>query len=95
MELLAELLAELKVWVEIRQLRVWVKIQQLKELEVFNSLKLSIVVTAEVLVEIAIEVLVEILAEILAMEVIDAECKNLYIVGAQSFVESIYTLLLY
>ena len=45
-ELFAELLAELKVWVEIRQL---------KELKVFNALRLFVVVLVEVLVELASE----------------------------------------
>ena len=42
-ELITELIAELKAQVEIRQL---------KELKVFNSLRLSIVVAAEILAEV-------------------------------------------
>ena len=56
---LAELLAELEAWVEIRQL---------EELEVFNSLRLSVVVAAEVLPEVLADVAVEVLAEILEVE---------------------------
>ena len=46
-EVLAELIAELKARVEIRQL---------KELKVYNSLRLSIVVAAEILAETLTEV---------------------------------------
>ena len=46
-ELLAELLVELKAWVELRHP---------KELEVFNSLRLSVVVLIEVLLEVFIDV---------------------------------------
>ena len=41
-----------------------VEIRRLKELEVFNSLRLSIVVTAKALTEIAAEVLIKVTAEI-------------------------------
>ena len=54
-ELLTELLVELKAWAKIRQLEAQVEIWQLKELEVFDGLRLSVVVLAEVLVELASE----------------------------------------
>ena len=38
-----------------------VEIQQLEELEVFDSLRLSVVVTAEILIEIAAEVFAEVI----------------------------------
>ena len=45
METLTELIAELITeFISRTELEVWVKIQQLKELKVFNSLRLSIVV---------------------------------------------------
>ena len=40
------------------ELKVQVKIRQLKEFKVFNSLKLSIVVIAEILAEITISLVV-------------------------------------
>ena len=45
-----------------------VEIQQLKELEVFDSLRLSIVVTVEVLAEIFTEIAIEVLAKILKVK---------------------------
>ena len=69
-ELFVELAAELVVELEAR-----VEIRQLKELKVFDSLRLSIVV--------AMEILVVVLAVVFAM---DADCKNLYVIGAQSLV---------
>ena len=42
------------------------KIRRLEELKVFNSLKLSVVVTAEVLVDILADVLMDITAEAVA-----------------------------
>ena len=55
----------------IAEIKARVKIRQLKELEAFDSLRLSIVVTTEVLMEI--------LAEIKAM---NADRKNLYVISA-------------
>ena len=52
-----ELVAELEARVEIRQL---------EELEVFDSLRLSVVVAAEVLADVLAGVLAEVAAEILA-----------------------------
>ena len=53
---LAEVLIE--VFIEIlTKIKVQVKIQQLKELKIFNSLKLSIVVTVGILTEINTEIL--------------------------------------
>ena len=40
------------------------------------------------------EQFVEVLAEVLAVEAMDTECNNLYVVGAQSLVKSICALLL-
>ena len=54
-ELFTEFLAELKVWVKIRRL---------KELKVFNSLRLSVVVTAEVLTDVLIDVTADIAADV-------------------------------
>jgi hypothetical protein len=64
-------------------------------------------VVAEVFVEVATEVAAEVAVEVVAevelvdtgelkteVEAMDAERKNSYVVGAQSLVESIYTLLL-
>ena len=62
-EIAAEIAAEIAGGTE---LKARVKIRQLEELKVFDSLRLSIVVAAEVLVEIAAEILIEITAEILA-----------------------------
>ena len=53
----------------------------------FDALRLSIVVATEILAEILTVVLVVVL-------IIDADRKNLYVIGAQSLVESIYALLL-
>ena len=49
----------------------------------FNSLRLSIVVLIEILLEVLTDV-----------KAIDADRKNLYVIGTQSLMESIYTLLL-
>ena len=54
-ELLTELLAELKARVEI---------QQLKELEVFDSLRLSIVFTVEILAEVLVKLAAKLVTEI-------------------------------
>ena len=48
-----------------------VEIRELEELEIFDSLRLS--------VEVLTEVLLEVLADVKAM---DADCKNLYVIGA-------------
>ena len=82
------------------ELEARVEIQQLKELEVFDSLRLSIVaaaIAAEVLaVEIASELVVELVAELLTeVKAMDTDRKNLYIIGTQSLIESIRALLLY
>ena len=53
----------------------------------FNSLRLSVVVTGKIATEIATEALTE-------AEAIDANYKNLYVIGAQSLIESIRALLL-
>ena len=45
---------------------MWLEIRQLEELEVFDGLRLSIVVAAEALAELAVEVLAELAAEVLA-----------------------------
>jgi hypothetical protein len=42
------------------------EIRRLEELEVFNSLRLSVVVATEVLVEVFVEVLTDIAADVLA-----------------------------
>ena len=54
-KLFTKLLAELKVWVEI---------QRLEELKVFNSLRLSVVVTAEVLTDILTNVAADVTADV-------------------------------
>ena len=59
-EILAELVAELEERAEIQQLEAQVKIQQPEKLEVFDSLRLSIVVAAEIL---AAEVLIKLASE--------------------------------
>ena len=43
-----------------------VKIRQLKELEIFNSLRLSVVATAEVLADIAADVAIDVTVEAIA-----------------------------
>jgi hypothetical protein len=48
------------------ELKARVKVRQPKELEAFNSLRLSIVVLAEVLTDILIKVLAEISTEVVA-----------------------------
>ena len=59
------------------------KIWWLKELKVFNSLRLSVVVTAEALAEILVEITVEVLVEVLTeVKAMNADRKNLYIIGA-------------
>ena len=60
-EILAELIAELKAWAEIRQP------EELKteELKVFNSLRLSMVDTTEAAVEVLTDVLPEVLTDVL------------------------------
>ena len=65
------------------------EIRRLEELEVFGSLRLSVVVAAEALAEIAAEVLVaaEAVAEVVALvlavvEAMDADRKNSYVIGA-------------
>ena len=55
-----EVLAELKAWVEI-----W----WLKELKVFNSLRLSIVVTVEVFADVLADITVDVAADIAAKAV--------------------------
>jgi len=56
------LIAEITIEITSRtELKAWVKIRQLKELKVFNSLRLSIVVAIEVLTEVLIEITTEIL----------------------------------
>ena len=60
------------------ELKVRVKIWQLKALKVFNSLRLFIVVTAEILIEILAEIAVEVLVKV---KVINADRKNLYIIN--------------
>jgi hypothetical protein len=52
---------ELEVRVKIRQLEARVDMRQLKELEVFDSLRLSVVVATEAAVEVAGEVAGEVL----------------------------------
>ena len=42
----------------------------------------------------ALRLSMEVLAEVLAVEAMDTECNNLYVVGAQSLVKSICALLL-
>ena len=49
-----------------QQSKLRLEIRRPKELEVFNSLKLSIVVLAEILVELAVELLAELVAELIA-----------------------------
>ena len=53
----------------VTELKVRAEIRQLKELEVFNSLRLSVVVAAEVLVDIFTDIAAEIAADV-AVEVI-------------------------
>ena len=49
----------------------------------FNSLRLSVVVTAEALAEILVEITVEVLVEVLTeVKAMNADRKNLYIIGA-------------
>ena len=50
-----------------------VEIRRLEELEVFNSLRLSVVVTAEVLAELAAEVLADVAADVAAEAVAGQE----------------------
>ena len=47
------------------ELEARVEIRQLEELEVFDSLRLSVVVAAEVLAEILAEIAAEVVAEVL------------------------------
>jgi hypothetical protein len=61
-EILIELVAELKERAEIRQP---------EELEVFNSLRLSMVVLVEILLEVLVEVLMEFVAELVAELVVE------------------------
>ena len=53
------------------ELMARVKIRELKELKVFNSLRLSIVVLIEILLEVLTDV-----------KAIDADRKNLYVISA-------------
>jgi hypothetical protein len=78
MEVASELIAELNAEL-ITELKARVGIRQPKELEMFDSLRLSAVVAAEVLTEV---------------EAMDADRKNSYVIGAQSLMESIRALLL-
>jgi hypothetical protein len=58
---------ELEVRVKIRQLGARVDMRQLKELEVFDSLRLSVVVATEAAVEVAGEVAAEVAGEVLVV----------------------------
>ena len=65
MEVLAEVTAE--VFIELAggtELEVRVKIRQPEELKVFDSLRLSVVVAAEIFAEIAAEIAAELLMEV-------------------------------
>ena len=55
---------ELKAQVKIQQLKAQVKIRQLEELKVFNSLRLSVVVTTEILTKVLMDITAEVLVEI-------------------------------
>ena len=69
----------------------------------FDSLRLSVVVTAEVLAEIAAEAVTEVITEavveaivvvLAVVEAMDTDHKNLYVISAQSLIKSICVLLL-
>jgi hypothetical protein len=57
---------ELEAWVEIRQPEEL----EAEELEVFDSLRLSVVVLVELAAEIAAEILAEVLAEVVVSLVV-------------------------
>ena len=50
----------------LAELKAWVKIRRLKELKVFNSLRLSIVVAVEVLADVLTDVTTDVAADITA-----------------------------
>ena len=84
---LAEQLVELaKVFTDITtditdgtELEVQVKIQQLKKFEVFNTLRLSM----EVLAEVAIELITELVAELVRTELVQTELAQTELVRTE------------